>query len=330
MEALSDSISLRNVCIRADASPEIGMGHVMRCLALADMLKSTFRISFYCKEIPPGLRKQIESKGFSVEQVANEKAFVDSLEAKHIAVLDGYHFDLELQREIKKKEVLLIRIDDMMSESFLADLVINHAPGLLHSEFKVQPYTRLALGEKYALLNSMFLEAARHQLTKKSIDNVLICFGGSDPRNLTERVLKSIKYNSQVKRIRVVLGPGYAHHDTIGPEMQDERVSEHRELSSVEMLDLMKETDLAIVPSSGILYEVLAAGCLVASGYYIDNQKAIYSGFLKNKAFYDLGDFSQMDVLKDLGLAELQDLEAGLIDGKSGERILHLVEEMSS
>jgi len=56
-----------NVFIRVDASAEIGSGHLMRCLTLADYLKTNnYRVSFICRELPGDLCHIAEAKGFTV------------------------------------------------------------------------------------------------------------------------------------------------------------------------------------------------------------------------------------------------------------------------
>jgi RimJ/RimL family protein N-acetyltransferase len=54
----------------------------------------------------------------------------------------------------------------------------------------------------------------------------------------------------------------------------------------------MLEAELAIVPASGILFEVLAAGCVAISGSYIDNQKFVYDNFSNARYIVDAGSFS--------------------------------------
>ena len=58
------------VCIRADASAEIGTGHVMRCLTLAMELRSRGdEVIFVCRELPGNLCDFLEEKGFNVARL---------------------------------------------------------------------------------------------------------------------------------------------------------------------------------------------------------------------------------------------------------------------
>ncbi len=40
------------ILIRTDASQQIGSGHVMRCLSLANELRQKAHVSFICQELP--------------------------------------------------------------------------------------------------------------------------------------------------------------------------------------------------------------------------------------------------------------------------------------
>ncbi|MCK4461122.1 MAG: UDP-2,4-diacetamido-2,4,6-trideoxy-beta-L-altropyranose hydrolase, partial [candidate division Zixibacteria bacterium] len=56
-----------NVAIRCDASHEIGTGHVMRCLTLADQLRDkSADVTFICREHSGNINDVIEKHGFSV------------------------------------------------------------------------------------------------------------------------------------------------------------------------------------------------------------------------------------------------------------------------
>ena len=88
------------ILIRADGSPQIGLGHLVRCFALAQMLKVDFEIIFYCRQIPNAMIAEIKSQGFSCIEIDREGEFLDQLSEDTISVLDGYNFDTDYQRKI--------------------------------------------------------------------------------------------------------------------------------------------------------------------------------------------------------------------------------------
>ena len=64
------------VFIRADASTQIGTGHVMRCLTLAgDLRESGMEVSFISRVLPGDLCDYVESKGFKVHRLTGEVEF---------------------------------------------------------------------------------------------------------------------------------------------------------------------------------------------------------------------------------------------------------------
>jgi spore coat polysaccharide biosynthesis predicted glycosyltransferase SpsG len=196
-------------------------------------------------------------------------------------VLDGYSFDTEYQKQIKAKRCKLVCIDDMHDKEFYADLIINHAPGIVPGDYKAQIYTQFALGLDYVLLRPSFLEQAKNERIFEKIETLLICFGGSDFKNLTLNNLKVALEFKEFKKIIVVTGAAYKiSDDFIQLTQSDKRIDHRSNLDEKKILDAMLESELAIVPASGILFEVLASGCYVITGTYIDNQQNILKGFV--------------------------------------------------
>src|SRR2546428_2981769 len=168
------------VYIRVDGNQEIGLGHLVRCLALAQMLTPYFEITFACKQIPVNMAKEISQSGLGFIVIQEEEDFISLITDGNIVVLDGYGFNSSFQKEIKRKNCKLVCIDDLHEKEFFADLVINHSPGVSSNDYRAQTYTQFALGAKYALLRHSFLDQAKHQRKIDKLETILICFGGSD------------------------------------------------------------------------------------------------------------------------------------------------------
>lgn len=317
--------------IRTDGSLEIGLGHLVRCLALAQMLKPKFSIIFMCKYIPEKIKKDIEKEGFTLEEIQFESTFFAKLKHEDIVVLDGYQFDNDYQIKIKEKKAILVCIDDLHDKDFVADVIINHAPSINSKAYKSKKETQFLLGPEYVLLRPLFLQQAKMNRIVLDVETVLICFGGSDFKNLTKSVLETVLHFNEFKKIIVITGAAYSSLLSLQPLINsDSRIFHYHAVGESQMLDLMKETDLAIVPSSGILNEVLAAGCKVISGMYVDNQKFIYQAYKDAHCFYDAVNFDSKDLKKAIVSAfESTKNTKNPIDGKSGERILSFFDNLS-
>lgn len=312
------------VYIRVDASSQIGFGHFIRCTALAHMLKENFDLRFISYALPAALLNQTREKGFKVSIIQVEKQFLSSLRGTEIVVLDGYEFNSAYQKKIKSLGCRLVCIDDLHNQEFFADLIINHAPSTTSQDYLAQEYTQYALGLNYALLRPAFLEIAKRNRVNNS-NELFICFGGSDPLNLTRTVLTVVLQNNIFAKIHVVIGEGYKNPGDLqkygGPESN---IIIYRSLNEEEMLSVMLQAEFAIVPSSGILLESLAIGLKLISGMYADNQRLVYENFRNSGMFIDAGNFEKTKL--EVGIKMLKDskekLPEKVIDGNSSYRIL--------
>lgn len=320
----------QKIYIRADGSASIGLGHIVRCISLAYMLKNDFSIHFFSMEIPGSLKNEILQIGWDITEIANESDFLNQITGNEIILLDGYQFDSEYQKQIKKKGCKLACINDFHDQYFFADLVINHAPGITEDDYESEPYTRFLLGPDYSLLRPEFLD--RKPIEKKCstgpIKTIFVCFGGSDSRNLTAKILSWIPSGGYL--VTVVLGNAFSHQKELNKVIDDRKDLEvivKSSLSAIEMREELEQADLAIVPSSGILFEVISQGVPVISGYYVDNQLGIYNGFKELGCIMDARFFEKKDFLEVLEVIDFQiqnkirQNQKKTIDGLSGSRI---------
>ena len=195
--------------IRADGNAQIGLGHLVRCSALAHMLKNDFNIIFFCRSIPKSLEQEFNKSGFKVIHIKDDEEFLESISNDKIVVLDGYNFGLDYQRKVKETGCKLVCIDDLHDRKFVADLIINHTPGITPKDYHAQPYTCFALGPEYALLRPSFLEQTKRGRKIKKIETLLIAFGGADPKGLTKKTLQVALEFNIFKRIIVVTGASF-------------------------------------------------------------------------------------------------------------------------
>jgi spore coat polysaccharide biosynthesis predicted glycosyltransferase SpsG len=317
----------RNLYIRADGSNFLGLGHLVRSFSVAQYLRDLFEVTFVCREIPSSFKKQLAENKFHLTQIDDEDSAFQQVPSNSLVLLDGYKFTGEYQMRWKEKECTVISIDDNHIGTFYSDLIINQAPGVTSDLYDAQHYTKFALGPEYSLLRLPFLEAASNKRTIDNIASVVICFGGSDFNNLTKVCAEIVKNFKQFKKITIITGSAYNHELGINIE-SDERLEHYSDVSAKTMATLMSRSDLAIVPASGILFEAIAVGCRVISGYYNDNQLQIYHGFKKLGAFTDAKKFQKKDInnaLKSVSAGEVKEI----IDGKSPQRFEKLFVELS-
>ncbi|MEA3444958.1 MAG: UDP-2,4-diacetamido-2,4,6-trideoxy-beta-L-altropyranose hydrolase, partial [Bacteroidota bacterium] len=172
----------RKVILRADGSQTIGMGHFIRTLALAEMLKDDFYLVFATREPTEYQLKEISricDESISLpKDNSHFDVFLTYLQGNEIVVLDNYYFDTNYQRKIREKGCKLVCIDDMHDKHYVADVVINHAEGIKESDFSIDENTKLCLGLDYALLRSPFFIKDDSNIKSKDFQ-ILIGIGGA-------------------------------------------------------------------------------------------------------------------------------------------------------
>ena len=217
----------KNLIIRADASVQIGTGHVMRCLALADELRGGGAVVvFVCREFDGNLCAYIEEKGYVVHRlpVSNEQEHNIKSGLKHAAwlgadwqtdarqveeiikdlgispdwlVVDHYALDERWEGFLRPYVKKIMVIDDIADRTHDCDLLLdqNFYENLENRYDCLVPSScRKLLGPKYALLRPEFREA-RKNLRKRDghVKRIMIFFGGSDPTNETTRALEALR-----------------------------------------------------------------------------------------------------------------------------------------
>ena len=333
----------KKIYFRADGNTDIGMGHVIRSLALADMLKDKFECVFATRYVNEYIIAEIEkscSSYIKLSEKDNEhfEEFLTYIKEEDTVVLDNYFITTEYQKQIKGKGCKLVCIDDMHEKHYVADVVINHAPGLRENQFSGEPYTSFALGPKYAMLRPKFIEASKKSKTIDKISNIFVSFGGADFYDLTNKCIKGIINLENIQKINVVIGSEYKHSEIYSTiKGLEEKVVIHKKLSESQMITLMNECQLGIVPSSTISYEVCSVKMVVLVGYYMENQINIYNGLKTSELIYFGGDFNTytseifydkvLDILKDnpINYKNKIDRQSRLFDGKQNKRILSLI-----
>ena len=286
----------RKIFFRADAGPEIGYGHFIRTLALADMLKDDFDCVFYTQTPTDYQKKEASTVCPLVELPATDsrlELFLDILTGNEIVVLDNYFYTTDYQRKVKGKGSQLVCVDDMHNIHYVADLVINHG-NVKPEQFSKEPYTQLCLGLDYALLRRPFLEAAQKNIDKVkngTDERIAICFGGSDPLHLTEKALADLLPCQTINHIDVIVGKQISEYS----HFNDSRIHFYQGISAQGVAHIFSSCDIAIVSTSSVCLEALACGAKVAAGWYVENQREGYLDLISKGWGIGLGYLAKTD-----------------------------------
>ena len=238
------------ILIRTDASAQIGTGHVMRCLTLADELRERGAdIIFVCREFDGNLCGYIEEKHYIVHRlpVSNEQEHNIEGNLKHAVwlgadwqtdarqveeiikgvdtppdwlVVDHYAIDERWEGHLRPYVKKIMAIDDLADRPHDCDLLLDqNFYENLESRYDglVPAWCKKLLGPKYALLRPEFREA-RKNLRKRDghVKRIMIFFGGSDPSNETAKALEAVRMlNRPDIAVDVVVGSANPYKDKI-------------------------------------------------------------------------------------------------------------------
>ena len=227
-----------NIVFRVDSSSQIGAGHLMRCITLADELKrKNHQVTFVCRELTGNLAALInypvltlpKNNDFQSEHLVLSLLGVTQIQdaAQTIKVIpknvdllivDNYAIDKTWHKQLRLHVKKIMVIDDLANKQFDCDILLNQNLGSQKKYYqdKVPNDCKLLLGCDYALLRPEFSKLRRQALEKRKnttkIKNILVSMGGSDNNNVTYEVLQQLDGDFNVV---VVLGKASQHKEMI-------------------------------------------------------------------------------------------------------------------
>lgn len=215
---------VRPLVLRADASAQMGTGHVMRSLALAQAWQDAGGTAvFACANLPTALEARLGQENCSVVRLPANTS--DSTATTSLArelgaewvVVDGYQFDAAYQDALKAAGFKVLFIDDYgHARRYSADLVLNQNLGAEESWYRDRsPGTEVLLGPQFALLRREFwpYRGWRRSIPERAA-KLLITLGGADPDNVTRTALQAVRQIDEPTLLtRVVVGGSNPHRD---------------------------------------------------------------------------------------------------------------------
>lgn len=259
------------IIIRADGGINIGMGHIMRTLVLANYLSEFAEVIYVCRaedEFHTG-REYIRQEGFKVIEISRGSMIYDILYIKgDCLITDSYDVDESYFDKTKKVFGVTGYIDDLNKHRFNVDFIINQNIYAEDLCYKANTDTKLFLGSRYALLREEFINLPSKDIRKK-IQDIMITLGGSDNNNLTKLIIEKIRVAYPDVNLHVVIGPSFIYEQTLrAMESHNIRLYKNPRMSKI-----MEKSDLAISACGSTLYELATSGIPTIGVIVADNQK---------------------------------------------------------
>ena len=124
----------KRLFFRVDASEKIGRGHLSRCLAVAEMLKSDFDISFIILQQNEAFINRLNIN-FTLCSISKENEIFNIINFQDFVWLDGYQFSEDYKKQLQQQVFKLIETNDIPYEAKNVDIIFNHSPGVEASHF---------------------------------------------------------------------------------------------------------------------------------------------------------------------------------------------------
>lgn len=290
-----------NIAFRVDASAQIGTGHFMRCLALANELKQhSVRIRFVGRHMPEHFRVALSNNGHEFVPIngsSREKNSDDLFHAHWLGVsraqdaidtvhalsdqawdwliVDHYALEADWESALRQSAKNIMVIDDIADRMHDCDVLLDqnlYADANSRYLGKVPAHCRLLLGPRYALLREEF--ARLHALTRPrngAVKRVLVFLGGVDINNLTYSAIEAlVGIGNPDLHVDVVIGAQHPHLDQIESACVKHAFACH--IQTDRMAELMSVADLAIGAGGAAIWERCCLGLPALTISAADNQ----------------------------------------------------------
>ena len=297
------------VAIRVDASREIGHGHVVRCLALADALsREGAEVVFMCQQLPGDAVEQIREAGFlcwllspvsSVEEDADQTAsLLDHAPGWNWLVVDHYRLSVRWSRVLRARVGHILAIDDLANRLIDCDVLLDqnlHRDPTRRYAGLVAPTSLQLLGPDYALLRPEF-QRAREALQPRDgqLQRMLVCFGGSDVLNATQIALLALLPAFPRLSFDVVVGAAYPHEVSLR-QICATHANVQITVAAEDMVSRMVEADLFVGAGGSMTWERAAVGLPGITISIAENQRSLCRLLHDRSENMDLGPLEAFD-----------------------------------
>ena len=303
-----------NVVFRVDASIQMGTGHVMRCLTLADALKNQgAECYFICREHPGNLIGLIVQRGYHVDVLSYTDLSQERELQNHIIglahaswlgstqkedsclcnpilealkpdwlIIDHYALDVRWEKALRPYCKKVMVIDDLADREHDCDLLLDQTFGRDLKDYiaRVPVSCEILCGAEYALLRPEFSQWREYSLERRGnsqLKHLLINLGGVDKDNITTQILIALKQCALPSKLKitVVMGGTAPWIKEVRQQAQDMPWTTEVVVGVNNMAELMAKSDLAIGAAGSTSWERCCLGLPCIVICLAENQKKV-------------------------------------------------------
>lgn len=286
----------QNIVFRVDASLNIGTGHLMRCLTLADSFREQGAVCRFISRMHDGnLIELTRRRGYETFALPVCEGFVTSTDAVQPAhtgwlgadwstdaehtrsvlgavstdwlVVDHYALDDRWERAVADTCARIMVIDDLADRKHDCAVLLDQNLGRCPSDYAglVPSGCKVLVGVKYALLRGEFASMRIASLTRRQrskLGTILVTMGGVDKDNATTMVLDALKDAPLPPdcRIVVLMGPRAPWLEAVRAKAAAMPRKTEVLVNATNVAELMAESDLSIGAAGSTSWERCAVG----------------------------------------------------------------------
>ena len=230
---------------------EIGLGHIYRTLTLAYKFID-HDVQFAVSARSNLGKSKIDASNFKYAIYESETDIYNIIKKEKIDIVINDLLDTsdDYIKRLKELDLKVINFEDLGTGIQYADIVIND---LYH---KSNELSNCYWGSEYFCVRDEFLLAQPSKFNSV-VKEVLVMFGGTDPANLTKKVLDAVKLiENQSIHFTFILGFGYKDKQLIIDEVEKLNLHVSIVCDVKHMTEYMQKADLAISSQGRSMYEL--------------------------------------------------------------------------
>jgi len=261
---------------RLDADSQIGTGHLMRCLAIADTLAAQGeRCGFLCRPLDPALLTLLSAhQHWPINDDEEALATLAQLKPRWL-ILDHYGLDIRFEQAAAARVPRILVLDDLADRPHQASALLDQGPLRHSADYRplINDDCRLLLGADYALLRPIYRQLRKSHC--QAFKRGFISFGGADPAHASLQTLTTLHAAGLIQHYQWTLLAGAANpdHDRLEQLIHQHRWPVTLLRHSDAVAQLLASHDFAIGAAGGMTWERCCIGIPTLSIPIAENQQ---------------------------------------------------------
>lgn len=304
------------IYIRVDGGPEIGAGHIVRCVSIAKEIEKKGIPAVFVSSNVDALQI-LSDYGYRPILVGGDPKHLVKGDAKKLkevmvegkrVLVDSYGVTDEFFVSCKELGLQVIYIDDLYTFElgglkrpvrWELEAVINYSFGVRKEDYQKvysDSSTKLLIGPQYAPVREVFKEKAASYQVRDEVKKVLITTGSTNPNKSLEKLACACRTALPEVSISIVVGNAASFDSSLKEELNVSLIKGATDLS-----DYMLDSDLVISAAGTTLYELCTLGVPTIAVPVVENQLLNVFGFIDtglgfatNKLDWDVDEFEAL------------------------------------